>query len=99
MSILKSAPKIETVIIEDPEAVYKFVFPAMIKGYYLSARHENAFKLAYEHGAFERGDYVTIHPRREKIMQDVNFSDDEYSRTIYISCETKGEVIEIEHYR
>ena len=94
--MLKRNPKIETVVMEKKEAVYCFVFPKTAKGYCLSARNENPFRLAYEKGALERGDYITVHSREEKPIRDVEFTDDEASRTIYLACDTKGETVEIE---
>jgi len=91
----KRYPKIDIVNLTNADEEYSYTFLAHIKGFLLQTRSGESFKYAYKHNDISLNNYITAHQGIAKIE---DFTGAETSITIYFSCSTAGEVMEVEFW-
>ena len=89
-------PKRDQVNMVVADEEYSYTFPADTKKFILQLRSGEEFKMAFVAGDIVLDKYFTIHQGIAKVEEGHNLDD---TLTIYFSCATDGEVMEIEAWR
>ena len=92
---MKSYPEIVNIAVKEDGEINSFTFPKGTREYTLKARANNEFSISYT----PDGPTMTIPAGASKTVSDLEAPEKEESRTVYISCDKSGEVIEIEFWK
>jgi len=99
---MKQHPKISTILIEKREDLYKFTVPSGAKCFSVNSRNGREFKLSFDRDCFDesdpmsQGNFITIKKGEVREFRDLAIAQD---LDVYFSCDTPGEVIEVEYWK
>lgn len=85
--------KNDAVNMTEADVEYSYAFGINTKELFLQSRTGKPFKYAFNPGDIALDKYITAHQGMAKIGDGLSF---DASTTIYFSCSTSGEVMEVE---
>lgn len=92
----KRYPKVDTVNLVNADQEYSYTFPAHTKSILLQIRSGGqSFKYAYKAGDIAVDNYISA---KQGIAKMDDLTDREDTTTIYFSCGTAGEIMEVEYF-